>query len=119
MSTGERSVWICEFPDCGHVWLKTGDVPPAQCSKCKRRGWHTAAAASPQALAMAVSGPVFVDAQGEAVPAVPAVTIAQPATARPPMPTRPAPRHVPAVAKACPECGSLSGLHQRWCGKGN
>ena len=31
--------WRCEF--CAKTWLAGGIDPPAQCSKCKRRGWHT------------------------------------------------------------------------------
>ena len=33
--------WKCEYADCGKQWPAHDVVPPAQCSKCKRRGWHT------------------------------------------------------------------------------
>jgi hypothetical protein len=32
-------VWVCEL--CGHRWIAVGIDPPVQCSKCKRRHWHT------------------------------------------------------------------------------
>lgn len=40
--------WVCEL--CGHTWIATGIDAPGQCSKCKRRGWHTKHAAVPQAV---------------------------------------------------------------------
>jgi len=33
--------WRCEVVTCGHTWLAVGIDPPAQCSKCKSRSWHT------------------------------------------------------------------------------
>lgn len=35
--------WRCEVVTCGHTWLAVGVDPPAQCSKCKSRQWHTKA----------------------------------------------------------------------------
>lgn len=32
-------VWICEFQDCGHVWLASSHVAPEKCAKCKKRNW--------------------------------------------------------------------------------
>ncbi len=40
--------WVCEL--CGHTWIATGIDAPGQCSKCKRRGWHTKQADVPQAV---------------------------------------------------------------------
>jgi len=37
--------WECEL--CGHVWLATGDEPPEQCAKCRKRGWNDAARMCP------------------------------------------------------------------------
>jgi hypothetical protein len=39
----KRDVWVCEFADCGHVWLVKTDGPPRQCGKCRRPGWHKTA----------------------------------------------------------------------------
>ena len=126
-----RPCWQCEYADCSHVWLATSEVPPKQCAGCRRRGWHKTLDVVPsaQALLMAMTGPVFVDAQGDALPAMPLVTvtdavastggkvtISQPMTARPPMPSRPQPRQ--AVSKGCSDCGAIGGMHQRWCKKG-
>jgi hypothetical protein len=36
-----RDCWQCEFDDCRHIWIATTDVAPAQCARCKKRGWHT------------------------------------------------------------------------------
>lgn len=36
-----RDCWQCEYTDCGHVWIASGFDSPEQCSKCKRRKWHT------------------------------------------------------------------------------
>jgi len=43
MSEIRRPCWQCEYPDCGHAWLKDPENPnpPIQCAKCRRRGWHT------------------------------------------------------------------------------
>ena len=35
-----RAVWVCEYGDCGHVWLAVGEAAPVQCARCRRRGWH-------------------------------------------------------------------------------
>lgn len=32
--------WVCELPNCGHRWLASSDIPPVQCSSCRKRGWH-------------------------------------------------------------------------------
>jgi hypothetical protein len=36
-----RDCWKCEYPECGHIWIATGEDPPEQCAKCKKRKWHT------------------------------------------------------------------------------
>lgn len=33
--------WRCDVVTCGHTWLASDVIPPAQCSKCKSRNWHT------------------------------------------------------------------------------
>ncbi len=35
-----KPCWQCEYDDCGHVWIASSEVPPAQCAKCRRRGWN-------------------------------------------------------------------------------
>ena len=32
--------WVCDYPDCGHVWLAGTETLPGQCAKCRRRGWN-------------------------------------------------------------------------------
>ena len=34
-----RDCWQCEYEDCGHVWLASGEIPPKMCAKCRRRRW--------------------------------------------------------------------------------
>lgn len=38
-----RDCWQCEYPDCGHVWIASSEVPPEQCARCRKRKWHTLA----------------------------------------------------------------------------
>jgi len=44
MGQENRPVWVCEYEDCGHVWLVSGanvaQNVPDKCGKCRRRGWH-------------------------------------------------------------------------------
>jgi hypothetical protein len=40
MSSDERPVWVCDYVDCGHVWLAVSEALPGQCAKCRRRGWN-------------------------------------------------------------------------------
>jgi hypothetical protein len=40
MSRSTAPVWVCDLPDCRHVWLAASDVPPSHCAKCRSRGWN-------------------------------------------------------------------------------
>jgi hypothetical protein len=117
-----RDCWVCELPGCGHAWIKTGDIPPDQCSRCRKRGWNKRGEAMSPAIQPA--------SDGQLSPPLPAVqlltdavatsagrvTIGRTIVTRLPMPSRPA-RKAPAE-QVCASCGSIGGLHQRWCTKG-
>jgi hypothetical protein len=40
MGSGTADVWVCDYADCGHVWL-VGECVPQRCAKCHRRGWNS------------------------------------------------------------------------------
>lgn len=40
MGQKTRTVWVCEYRDCGHEWLAEKGEPPEKCAKCRRRRWH-------------------------------------------------------------------------------
>ena len=42
-----QDCWQCEYGECGHIWIAANDVAPAQCARCKKRGWHTEGAVAP------------------------------------------------------------------------
>ena len=116
--------WKCEYKDCGNIWVAKDETPPDQCSKCRRRGWNKKGVAGaslpvldPVMPILSDTGPATIKAPQTTMDAVATggskVTFSQPTPSRPPMPSRPALK-----SKSCPDCGSLSGLHQRWCKKG-
>lgn len=38
MSSVMHPAYMCDFADCGHIWL--AKVERARCAKCKRRNWN-------------------------------------------------------------------------------
>lgn len=34
--------WVCEYWDCGHIWLNrcVNNAAPVLCAKCHRRRWN-------------------------------------------------------------------------------
>ena len=42
MSSTMVEAWVCDYADCGHVWM-VGECVPQRCSKCHRRGWNAGA----------------------------------------------------------------------------
>ena len=83
-------------------------MPPVQCSKCRRRNWHTAGTreASGRKAQSAVTALLTQEFVSAASP-FPACEVVTPAK-RPPMPM---PR--PYAPRGCRECGAIGG-HQKW-----
>lgn len=48
MALENRECWVCD--ECGHPWLKVGEVVPLQCAstKCRSRRWNASTGKSEQ-----------------------------------------------------------------------
>jgi hypothetical protein len=108
--------WQCELPGCGHIWVKTSDTPPDQCSKCRKRGWNRKGAEQGGGLDQVSAAESSPPPQPALRPAVQVltdavatsgckVTIGREVVTRLPMPSRPA--H--AVNCTCTVCVSKKG----------
>lgn len=40
MAKESIEVWRCEYQNCKHAWISSGDDPPRRCAKCKKCNWH-------------------------------------------------------------------------------
>ena len=47
MGSCEMACWVCDYADCGHVWLAVGETLPEKCAKCRRRGWNSPGLVAP------------------------------------------------------------------------
>ena len=119
----KRDCWVCEV--CGFAWLVRGKEIPTHCasSKCRSRKWNggaveprkvkpvkkvepAPAVVKPDPLIEALEAAASGDVEPVAVSRVPAVVAVVSDVVVPVKTERTA---------ACPECGGMSGCHQRGC----
>lgn len=53
----KRDCWVCEYADCGHVWIASGTDAPEQCAKCRRRRWNTGQDKKPKKMIITPTEP--------------------------------------------------------------
>lgn len=94
--------WQCEL--CGHVWLKTGDDPPPQCSKCKKRNWNMPPDAALGGVAVVVHPLAPASSLTVIPPPPPTITNAATTAGMAPKSSLPE-RRQPKRDPRCPRCG--------------
>lgn len=101
MSVIWKRTYHCDV--CGHDWLPESDKLTTQCPsrKCRSAKWNKD---------VAVQNPL--PTHLEQPPPTRAQTIAKAIPSVVPASSLPTTRD---TGKACSQCGSLNGMHQRWC----